>query len=190
MSRTMRWTTLVVLGLVLAGCGTMGKRGPEEAPPVEERGAEAAVPPAQEGAAGAAPGAEASGVAGEGALAMDPLKDPASPLAQRTVYFDFDSSVVKPEFQEMLKAHAAYLVDHPDRRLILEGHTDERGTREYNLGLGERRAQAVKRALVLLGAPAERIETVSYGEERPAAEGHDESAWRLNRRVELVYPEG
>ncbi len=190
MRTTTRWTMLVLVAALAAGCGTLGgKPSPEQAPPVEERGAEAAAPAGEAGAQ-QPPGAEARGVAGEGALPLDPLKDPASPLAQRTIYFDFDSSVVKPEFQDMLKAHAAYLVDHPGRRLILEGHTDERGTREYNLGLGERRALAVKRALVLLGVPAERIETVSYGEERPAAEGHDESAWRLNRRVELVYPEG
>jgi len=188
MTTDVRWMVMGLLGLALAGCGTLGGQR-QEPPPVEERGAEAGAP--AEPAQGAQPpGAEARGVAEGGALAMDPLKDPASPLSQRTVYFDFDSSVVKPEFQEMLKAHAAYLIDHPERRLILEGHTDERGTREYNLGLGERRALAVKRALVLLGVPADRIETVSYGEERPAAEGHDESAWRLNRRVELVYPEG
>ncbi len=108
-------------------------------------------------------------------------------LKQLLIYFDFDTSEIKPEFNDVLAAHAKYLASHPNARVRLEGHADERGTREYNIGLGERRAQAVRRVLMLQGASADQISTVSYGEERPAAQGHDEAAYRLNRRVEIVY---
>lgn len=108
-------------------------------------------------------------------------------LNQLVIYFDFDTSEIKPEFNDVLTAHAKFLSTHPNAKVRLEGHADERGTREYNIGLGERRAQAVRRVLMLQGATAEQISTVSYGEERPAAQGHDEAAYRLNRRVEIVY---
>jgi peptidoglycan-associated lipoprotein len=112
--------------------------------------------------------------------------DPASPLSKRVLYFDFDRSDVRPEYQPIIAAHADYLARHPKAAVILEGHTDERGSREYNLALGERRSQAV-RQLMQLGASPNQMEVVSYGEERPAALGHDESAWQLNRRVEILY---
>lgn len=112
---------------------------------------------------------------------------PTASLQNRLVYFDFDSSQILPEYQELLDQHARYLVDHPNAKIRLEGHTDEQGSREYNIGLGERRAQAVKQALMLKGVSASQIITVSYGEERPAVLGSDEEAQALNRRVELVY---
>jgi peptidoglycan-associated lipoprotein len=112
--------------------------------------------------------------------------DPASPLSKRVLYFDYDRSDVRPEYQPVIAAHAAYLARTPKAAVILEGHTDERGSREYNLALGERRSQAV-RQLMQLGAAPTQIEVVSYGEERPTALGHDESAWQLNRRVEIIY---
>jgi peptidoglycan-associated lipoprotein len=108
-------------------------------------------------------------------------------LAKRTVYFDFDSSEIKGDGTDIVAAHAKYLAANPTTRVRLEGHTDERGSREYNIGLGERRAQAVRRALLLQGAADKQISTVSYGEERPAVPGHDETAWAKNRRVEIVY---
>lgn len=108
-------------------------------------------------------------------------------LSQLLVYFDYDRSDIKPEFNAMLAAHGQYLAANPNVQVRLEGHTDERGSREYNIGLGERRAQAVRRALLLQGASASQITTVSYGEERPAVLGSDEEAWSLNRRVEIVY---
>jgi len=107
-------------------------------------------------------------------------------LAITTFYFDFDQSVVKPDAQEALEVHAKKLVDNGGS-VVLEGHADERGTREYNLALGERRAEAVARYLKVLGVADRQIETVSYGEERPVSLGHDESSWSLNRRVELRY---
>lgn len=103
-----------------------------------------------------------------------------------TFYFGFDQSTIKQEARAALEAHAAYLVQSGDN-VVLEGHADERGTREYNLALGERRAQAVASYLSALGVSSQQIETVSYGEERPASQGHDETSWSLNRRVELRY---
>jgi peptidoglycan-associated lipoprotein len=108
-------------------------------------------------------------------------------LAKRVVYFDFDSSEIKGEGTDIVAAHAKFLAANSTTRVRLEGHTDERGSREYNIGLGERRAQAVRRALLLQGAADAQISTVSYGEERPAVPGHDEAAWAKNRRVEIVY---
>ena len=108
-------------------------------------------------------------------------------LRQLVVYFDYDQADIKPEFTQMLAAHGQRLAANANSQVRLEGHADERGSREYNIGLGERRAQAVRRALSLQGAAAGQLSTVSYGEERPAATGSDEESWRLNRRVELVY---
>ncbi|HXS29081.1 MAG TPA: peptidoglycan-associated lipoprotein Pal [Steroidobacteraceae bacterium] len=108
-------------------------------------------------------------------------------LAKHTIYFDFDSSEIKGDGTDIVSAHAKYLAGHPNVKVRLEGNTDERGSREYNIGLGERRAQAVRRALLLQGASDGQISTVSYGAERPVDPGHDEAAWAKNRRVEIVY---
>lgn len=116
-----------------------------------------------------------------------PLDDPSSLLAKRVIYFDFDKSDIRPEFRDIIAAHASYLSQNPDARVVLEGHADERGSREYNMGLGERRGTAASRFLSLQGAAGRQLEVVSFGEERPAALGHDESSWRLNRRVEIIY---
>jgi peptidoglycan-associated lipoprotein len=107
---------------------------------------------------------------------------------RQVIYFDFDKSEIKPEFADIVKSNAQSLISHPNFKVKLEGNTDERGTREYNIGLGERRAQAVRRALMLHGVTESQITTVSFGAERPAAEGDDEAAWAQNRRVELVSP--
>ena len=103
------------------------------------------------------------------------------------VYFDYDSSEIRAEYLDVVAAHAAYLVKYPAARVRLEGHTDERGSREYNIGLGERRGQAVRKALMLQGVADAQVATVSYGEERPAVEGSDEAAYAQNRRVELAH---
>jgi len=108
-------------------------------------------------------------------------------LGQLVVYFDYDTADILPEFNAQLQAHGQQLAQNPSMQLRLEGHADDRGSREYNIGLGERRAQAVRRVLMLQGATATQLTTVSYGEERPAQTGSDEESWRLNRRVELVY---
>ena len=116
-----------------------------------------------------------------------PTDESAALLETRVIYFDFDKSEVKSEFQDLITAHAEYIAGHPDITVVLEGHADERGTREYNIALGERRAKAVKQLLVLQGVAEKQLQVISFGEERPVALGHDESAWSLNRRVELLY---
>lgn len=114
-------------------------------------------------------------------------RDPASPLAQRVIYFEFDSAVIDPRYQPMIEAHATYLKANPGFKVILQGHTDERGSREYNLALGQRRAESVRQALSLLGVPDGQMEAVSFGEEKPAVLGSNEEAWRMNRRTEIHY---
>ena len=122
-----------------------------------------------------------------GANARGEVGDATGPLARKVIYFDFDKSEIKPEYADIVRASAQTLTQRPGIKMKLEGNTDERGTREYNIGLGERRAQAVRRALMLQGVGETQITTVSFGAERPAAEGDDEAAWSKNRRVELVY---
>jgi len=164
---------LLLATLVLAGC-------PNPNAVREGEGAEGA-------AAGAGPESQGMGLGADGQLAASPLDDPASPLSKRTIYFEFDSSQVAEEYLDLIAAHGKYLADNPQRRMRVEGHADERGSREYNVGLGERRAKAVERLLRFQGVGNDQVEVVSFGEELPVAFGHDEAAWRLNRRVELVY---
>lgn len=128
-----------------------------------------------------------SGLDDEGAVILDPLDDPASELFVRTIYFDYDSADIREDSVTTVREHGKYLSGNPDRLVRLEGHADERGTREYNLALGESRAKTVRDVLLLEGAQEAQIELVSFGEERPAVAGTDESALQLNRRVEIVY---
>jgi len=162
----MRRTVLILMiaaALGLAACSSKPKR--------------AEAPPANPAAGAQSAGAGSAGMVGEeeGAAAPGPL---AGILAKRIIYFDFDSSEIKGEGPGVVAAHAKYLAAN---------HTDERGSREYNIGLGERRAQSVRRALLLQGATESQLSTVSYGAERPAAAGSNEAAWAQNRRVEIVY---
>ncbi len=115
------------------------------------------------------------------------LRDPTSLLSRRNIFFDYDGFVVAPEYRALIEAHAKYLVANKAARIRVEGNTDERGSREYNLALGQRRADAVRRSLVLLGVSETQIETVSFGEEKPAAQGSSEEAWKSNRRADLAY---
>jgi peptidoglycan-associated lipoprotein len=143
---------------------------------------------------GSASGAESAGLGSRGASASenqagrgDPLNDPSSPLARRSIYFDFDSFVIKDEFRPLIEAHAAHLLANPSRRIIIQGNTDERGSREYNLALGQKRAEAVRRALSTLGVPEAQAEAVSFGEERPKSTGTDDASFAENRRADIVY---
>lgn len=130
-------------------------------------------------------------IAGDGdTYTDDALSDPNSPLSNRVIYFELNSNVVRAEDEVTLDAHAAYLATHPNVTVRLEGHTDERGSREYNLALGERRAQAVRQILMVQGASISQFQATSFGEERPAIDGHSESAWQQNRRVEIFYVGG
>jgi len=178
MKRVRRMIVAVLPLAFLAACATTGEK---EAAPA------AAPEPTQTETMAPAPAAEPSAAPAQAEMEIDPLQDPTSPLAKRVIYFDFDKSDIKSEYRPTLQAHAEYLADHPSVHVRLEGHADERGTREYNIGLGERRANSVRAYLTLQGVSASQIETISYGEERPVAMGHDESSWRLNRRVEIVY---
>ncbi|MBL1277828.1 MAG: peptidoglycan-associated lipoprotein Pal [Ectothiorhodospiraceae bacterium] len=122
-----------------------------------------------------------------GSFSGDPLDDPSSLLAKRVIYFDYDKTGVRSDYRDVIKAHAEYLAGHSNVSITLEGHADERGTREYNIALGEQRANAVQRMLTLQGVSASQVRVVSYGEERPAALGHEDDAWALNRRAEFIY---
>jgi peptidoglycan-associated lipoprotein len=127
--------------------------------------------------------------AGENSIGeADPLTaDASSPLSVKVLYFEYDSSEVLPAYKEVLEAHANFLAQHPERVVSLEGHADERGSREYNLALAERRSQSVKSQMMVFGPSASQLRTTSYGEERPVNEGHDEQSWSQNRRVEIIY---
>ena len=171
----------LALAVLMAGCSsTKLDEAPVETRPVPADGASS-------GAAGA--GGAGSGTSQSGVATVDLSKSGAGAagglLAQRVVYFDFDSFVVKDEYRPMLEAHAKALNANRSKHMVLEGHTDERGGREYNLALGQKRADAVMKTMVLLGVQAGQLEAVSFGEEKPAVPGNDESAWAKNRRVEL-----
>ncbi|QNK67703.1 peptidoglycan-associated lipoprotein Pal [Variovorax sp. PAMC26660] len=142
------------------------------------------------------PVTDRSGSAGgqQGAATVAPVTiDPNAGTTQgpigveRIVYFDYDSYTVKPEFQSVIDGHARFLKQNPQRRISIEGHTDERGGREYNLALGQKRSEAVRRALTLLGVSDGQIEAVSFGKEKPAVQGSGEEAWAQNRRAEIRY---
>ena len=131
-------------------------------------------------------GADSNALGSESA-GFHPLNDPDSILSRRSVYYDFDSYIVKSEYRPLVIAHAQYLRDNPNAQVILQGNTDDRGSREYNLALGQRRADGVKNIMTLSGARASQIESVSLGEEKPRAYGNDEAAWRQNRRTDIIY---
>jgi len=120
-------------------------------------------------------------------IEVDPLNDPNSILAKRSVYYPFDVSVVQAADKPIVEAHAKYLSTHASRKVRLEGNCDERGSDEYNLALGQRRADGVKKLLLVAGVKDSQIETASYGEEKPKATGHDEASWAQNRRTDLNY---
>ena len=122
--------------------------------------------------------------AGQG---LDPFNDPANPLSKRSVYFDFDSYSVKPEYQGVVETHSRYLTTNKGKKIVIEGNTDERGGREYNLALGQKRAEAVKQRMQLLGVTDGQVETVSFGKEKPKATGSTEEAYAQNRRADIVY---
>lgn len=125
--------------------------------------------------------------ASSGGFGLSPLRDPNNILSQRSVYYEYDSYTIKSEYRELVLAHARYLRDNGDAKVLLQGNTDERGSREYNLALGQKRANSVKNAMLLSGARDNQIEAVSLGEEKPRATGHGESAWAENRRADILY---
>jgi peptidoglycan-associated lipoprotein len=168
-----------VFAFVLAGCSSVDLEEQKPAPIVDA---------SQAGKSTTGPDPRAvAPVDAQSSRGLDPFNDPASPLYNKSVYFDFDSFVVKSEYQPVVEAHGKYLASTKNRRIVVEGHTDERGGREYNLALGQKRAEAVKQRLMLLGATDAQIETVSFGKEKPKAVGSNEEAWAQNRRADIVY---
>jgi peptidoglycan-associated lipoprotein len=122
-----------------------------------------------------------------GKFGSQPWNDPSSPLFQRSVYFDLNEYTVQTKYQKQLSAHASFLKANPKQKVIIQGNTDERGTAEYNLALGQRRSDAVRKSLNLMGVSDDQMEAVSFGKERPKAEGDNEAAWAENRRADIVY---
>lgn len=178
MKRHTLFLAFLLSAFTLAGCGNRSTTMSDTT------GADA-MPASGSSAGGGAASTTGAGGAGGPELFREDAQ--ATLLDELVVYFEYDRSEIQPEFNSMLAAHGQFLASNPGARLRLEGHADERGSREYNIGLGERRAQAVRQVLLLQGATAEQLMTVSYGEERPAVLGSDEEAYSLNRRVELVY---
>jgi peptidoglycan-associated lipoprotein len=170
--------------MVLLFAAVLGMAGCKSKRPLPDSSAGTNTQQSGADAAGADPNGAGVGDTGEGTEVQGPQE---GLLAKRVIYFDFDSSDIRGEGTDIVAAHAKHVAGSPNVRVRLEGHTDERGSREYNIGLGERRAQAVRRALMLQGAADTQLSTVSYGEERPVGAGSDEAAWTQNRRVEIVY---
>ena len=166
---------LLMLMLAIGGCSSMsGSSGKQDG---------GGAPVSDAGMAGAATVGAREGGSWNG----NPLDDPNSLVSTRIIYFDYDSASVREDYRDVVIAHGAYLVANPTVVVTVEGHADERGSREYNIGLGERRADSVRRLMLSQGVAEHQITTVSFGEERPLVAGSDEAAWAQNRRVELLY---
>lgn len=177
MQHPIRYAFIALGALAMAGCASTVDLKDEKKPaPVVDTKPAQPTPPADQRA-----------VTPVTAPEVDPLNDPKGVLAKRSVYFDFDRYEVKEEYRGLIEAHAKYLRDHKTRSVSLEGNADERGSREYNLALGQKRAEAVRKALTLLGVTDAQVEAVSFGEEKPRAQGHDEAAWAENRRADIRY---
>ena len=188
-----KWIIAAFMIAAFAGCSSTGT---EDAAPIDDKTPTATAPGAGTGAttsgattSGAPVGgvSGATGAPGSGAASAAALKDPRNILSKRNIYFDYDQFVVKDEYKPIVEAHAKYLQANRAARAIIQGNTDERGTREYNIALGQKRADAVKNLMLLLGATEIQIETVSFGKEKPRREGHDESSWTENRRADIVH---
>ena len=174
------WASLTLSILLLAGCSSTPSGDRQAGAEVSEQSMGA---DGSQGGSGASTSAASEGAAWTG----DPLENPNSLLATRVICFDFDQSTVRADYLDVITAHADYLAANPQMVVRVEGHADERGTREYNLGLGENRANSVRSLMMAQGVADNQLVVVSYGEERAAAFEHNEEAWALNRRVELVY---
>ncbi|MDD0837422.1 peptidoglycan-associated lipoprotein Pal [Curvibacter sp. HBC61] len=175
-----RFSLALIAAALVAGCSSGVKL---DQAPVEERNASAATATTNTGNGSATSQSAVAGVD----LSANASKNAGPAGVERIVYFDYDSYTVKPQFQAQLDAHARFLKANSARKVSLEGHTDERGGREYNLALGQKRAEAVRRALTLLGVSDSQLEAVSFGKEKPAAVGSDEASLAQNRRVEISY---
>ena len=198
MCKRYNWLAIAAAALIFGGCSSTGTQddAQQSAEVVDGGGSQtAATTPTtggtqsgtQNGGTSTGSDAQTSGASKGSNWQGQRLNDPDSLLYTRKVYFDFDRSEIRSEFVSVLRAHAGYLAGNPSASVTIEGHCDERGSREYNIGLGERRADAIKRFLEAEGVKRSQITTISYGEERPDSLGHDEQAWAMNRRGVLVY---
>ncbi len=189
MKSYMKLLMVVIPMAVLVGCTS--PKVAQKTAPVEDRTAPEAIPSTATPATPTTPGVEVLAAPDKGNFAgeelVDPLKDATGLLAKKTIYFEYDSSEIQEEGRAIVEAHADNLIKNPKLTVTLEGHADERGSREYNLALGENRAKAVQQLMQFKGVPAKQIETVSFGEERPVDMGHEDAAWAKNRRVELIH---
>ncbi|WP_374336410.1 peptidoglycan-associated lipoprotein Pal [Methyloversatilis sp.] len=183
--RTQTQLTIAALTLaLLAGCSSTGPE--QSAAPTEDKTPAAPQTGGTTGTPVAPPQTGGKQMTPEEAL-LASLKDPNNPLSKRIVYFDYDSYVIKDSYASLISAHAKFLIANPKFRMLIQGNTDERGSREYNLALGQKRAEAVKRALALLGVSEAQLEAVSLGEEKPRMAGSDEASYAENRRSEMLY---
>jgi len=192
--KNMLWLALAALLTVTVGCGQQGVRDDASLPP----------PPMDDSSVISTPDDGTGDTSGQQMVetpepAFDPecpppcefrrdaINDPSSALAEKIIYFDFDQSTIRDQYVDLIAAHGRYLATYGEVKVRLEGHADERGSREYNIALGEGRGLSVRRQLLLQGVNADQMEVISYGEELPAALGQSEEAWQQNRRVEIVY---
>lgn len=191
MNHKLLLAAILLPAVMLTGCETLGGLGGQGGDDVvvEDRGTQAdgSQITAGDDATATATGATATGAQAGAVFQGHQLDNPQSILSSRIIYFEFDSAAIRNEDRAAIQAHAEYLGENGAAAVVLEGHSDERGSREYNIALAERRAKAVRQLLLFQGAIDAQIQTVSYGEESPAAIGHDESTWQQNRRVEIIY---
>lgn len=174
MNKTLTQTLIASTVCLLAACSTTGGNAePAGAKPVVAVDA-------------ARPTAEVP--SGLSAADLAALRDPANPLSKRSIYFDLDSNAIKQDYTSVVETHGKFLAKRPGVKVMIRGNADERGSAEYNLALGQRRADSTKQGLVAYGVREDQIETVSFGSEKPVAQGHTESAWAKNRRADIAYP--
>jgi peptidoglycan-associated lipoprotein len=178
-----KFALAALVAIFIAGCQST----PTSQAPVEDKsGTAGAVAP---GSGASTSGSSQGGVSGTQSRtgAANPLRDPNNILSKRSIYFEFDSFTVADQYKPIVEAHARYLAANRNARVTLQGHADERGSREYNIALGQKRADAVKRMMTVMGIQETMVETVSFGKEKPRNMGHDEAAWAENRRVDIIY---
>jgi peptidoglycan-associated lipoprotein len=179
-----------MLAALVWGCSSQPSLEEASKPGVEERTPGGVAKPIGPSGAPVKPG---TGIGGQPiapkppAQAVSPLKDPASPLSKRSVFYDYDSDVIKEEYRPLIQAHAKYLAANAGAKMLIQGNCDERGSREYNIALGQRRADGLKRMLTLLGARENQVETVSLGEEKPRCPDLSETCYQQNRRSDMLY---
>ncbi|MEQ1590933.1 MAG: peptidoglycan-associated lipoprotein Pal [Thiobacillaceae bacterium] len=193
----------ILLTLILSACGTTSGTPASVEDRTNDPSKTASAGQGKDGKGADSKGVETTGIDGKavsgsavdgkaldgskGNFSGDPRRDPASPISKRSIFFDYDSFTVKDEYRPALEANAAYLQAKRDAKIIIQGNTDDRGSREYNLALGQKRAEAVRKALAVLGVGEPQLEAVSFGEEKPRTEGETEAAYADNRRADIVY---